>query len=128
MLLLATASRLRSRIRGGLADATAQMVMEAELAAQHVQQEWQLFWREVRLEAERLERPGGEAPEPDPSPSTASRQAPAADQQQDSEGDSQPRPEPATRKPASPAQVQESIDQLRAEVAGLNQRLEQNTL
>lgn len=104
------------------------MVTEAELAAQHVQQEWQLFWQEVQLEAERLEQPGEEAPEPDPSPSTASRQGPAADQQQDSEGESQPQPEPTTRKRTSPAQVQESIDQLRAEVAGLNQRLEQNTL
>ena len=128
MLLLATASRLRSRIRSGLADATAQVVTEAELAAQQLQQEWQLFWQEVRLEAERLERPGGESPEPDPSPSAPSPQTPATDEQPQSEGGSHGQPEPATRKRASPAQVQETIDQLRADVSGLNQRLEKSTL
>ncbi|KKZ11846.1 MAG: hypothetical protein TE42_06765 [Candidatus Synechococcus spongiarum SP3] len=128
MLLLATASRLRSRIRSGLADATAQVVTEAELAAQQLQQDWKLFWQEVYREAERLERPGGEAPAPDPSPSAPSRQASATDEQQVSEGGGHHQPEPATRKRASPAQVQETIDQLRAAVAELNQRLEQNTL
>ena len=128
MLLLATASRLRSRIRSGLADATAQVVTETQLAAQQLQQEWQLFWEEVFLEAERLEQSGDGAAEPDPSPSVPSQQQAAADGARESEGDSRHQPEPATRKRASPAQVQESIDQLRAEVAGLNQCLEKNTL
>ena len=129
MLLLATASRLRSRIRSGLADATAQVVTETELAAQQLQQEWQLFWEEVFLEAERLEKSGDGAAEPDPPPSVPSQQqAAAADGPRESEGDSRHQPEPATRKRASPAQVQESIDRLRAEVAGLNQCLEKNTL
>ena len=127
MLLLATASRLRSRIRSGLADATAQVVTEAELAGQQLQEEWQLFWEEVRLEAERLERPGDEVSKPTPSPSTPSRQATPADEPQETEGSSHPRMETAARR-ASPAQVQESIDRLRAEVAGLNQCLEQRTL
>ena len=126
MLLLATASRLRSRIRSGLADATAQVVTEAELVAQQLQGEWQLFWEEVRLEAERLEQPGGEAAEPGSSPSATSQQA-AADEPQKSEGSS-PQSEPTTQKHASPAQVQETIDQLRAEVAALNQGLEKSSL
>jgi len=128
MLLIATASRLRSRIRNGLADATAQIVTEAELAARQLQQEWQLFWEEIRLEAERLEQPSAEASGPEPSPASPARQAPAADEGQQPEDNSPPRSEPATGKRASPAQVQETIDQLRAEVAGLNQRLEQSTL
>ena len=125
MLLLATASRLQSRIRSGLADATAQVLTEAELAAEHLQQEWQLFWQEVTLEAERLERPGGKAAE-ESDPSSSRQTSPTAEQQP--EEDSQPHPESGARKQASPAQVQQSIDQLRAEVAGLNQRLEKNAL
>lgn len=80
------------------------------------------------MEAERLERPEGEAPEPDPSPSTPSRQTPATNEQQEPEGGSRPQPAPGAQKRASSAQVQETIDQLRAKVAGLNQSLEQNNL
>ena len=130
MLLLAAASRLRSRIHSGLADATAQVVTEAELAAQQLQQEWRLFWEEVRLEAERLEQPrsGASAPEPGPSPSRPDTATAEGTEQQPPEEGSGPRPEAGSRKPASSAQVQESIDRLRAEVAGINQSLEQNTL
>jgi len=130
MLLLATASRLQSRLQSGLADATAQVVTEAELAAQKLQQEWELFWEEVRLEAERLERPGdGGAPQTEepPSPPPSAAQATNGDGQGESAGKGHPT-EPTPQHRASPAEVQETIDQLRAEVAALNQRLEKRAL
>ncbi|HBP53026.1 MAG TPA: hypothetical protein DD643_01130, partial [Synechococcus sp. UBA8638] len=73
-------------------------------------------------------RASAEASGRNPPPAPPPRRAPAADERRKPEDDSPPQPEPATGKRASPAQVQETIDQLRAEVAGLNQRLEQSTL
>ena len=94
-LVQAALNRLTARLGSGLADAAAGLAVLAQDAPERFRQEWDLFREEVELEAERLER--GEAA---PSPG-----APAS--------------APMTVDP------QQQIDQLRAQVARVARRLEE---
>jgi uncharacterized protein YceH (UPF0502 family) len=98
-LLQAALNRLSARLGSGLADAAAELAVLAQDAPERLRQEWDLFREEVELEAERLER--GEAVDPDD----------GVDLQ-------------ATTPPASNGDPQQQIDALRAQVARLARRLE----
>lgn len=50
-------NRLQARLGGGLADVAASLLAAAEEAPGRFSHEWQLFWQEVELEAERLANP-----------------------------------------------------------------------
>lgn len=94
-LVQAALNRLTARLGSGLADAAAGLAVLAQDAPERFRQEWDLFREEVELEAERLER--GEAA-------------------------------PAPGAPASapmPVDPQQQIDQLRAQVARVARRLEE---
>ncbi|MFZ0408521.1 MAG: hypothetical protein WAM11_10480 [Cyanobium sp.] len=106
-LLQAAIGRLAARVGSGLADTAAGLAVLAQDAPARLQQEWQLFWEEVELEAERLER--GDATAEHTATSTTSP-APTS-------------PAPAPARPPS-ADPQEQIDALRAQVAELARRLE----
>jgi hypothetical protein len=104
-LLQAALGRLAARVGSGLADTAAGLAVLAQDAPARLQQEWQLFWEEVELEAERLER--GEA-------TTASSSSPPVSWN----------PSPGRAASTDP---QEQIDALRAQVAELARRLEPPT-
>ena len=98
-LLRATINRLVARVGEGLADAAAGMAVAVQDAPERIRQEWDLFQEEVRAEAERLHQEG------DPSESRSTQ--PPTD--------------------ASDASLQDRIDRLRAQVADLDNRLEDHT-
>ena len=100
-LFQAAIGRLAARVGSGLVDTAAGLAVLAQDAPARLQQEWQLFWEEVELEAERLER--GEA-----SAEVVSTSTP-----------------PAAATARARAEPQEQIDALRAQVAELARRLEQ---
>ena len=97
-LLQAALNRLSARLGSGLVDAAAGLAVLAQDAPERLRQEWDLFREEVELEAQRLEHgtPDGEAAE---SGSAVAQTA--------------------------PLDPQEQIDQLRAQVAQLARRLEE---
>ncbi len=105
-LFQAAVNRLTARLGSGLADAAAGLAVLAQEAPERLQQEWQMFWQEVELEAERIER--GES---EPSPGTPFTPGAA-------EGGSAPAAAPFPHDP------QEQIDALRAQVAALARRLD----
>lgn len=94
-LVQAALNRLTARLGSGLADAAAGLAVLAQDAPERFRQEWDLFREEVELEAQRLER--GEAA----SPAEASAAQPMA------------------------VDPQQQIDQLRAQVARVARRLEE---
>jgi hypothetical protein len=98
-LVQAALNRLTARLGSGLADAAAGFAVLAQDAPERLRQEWDLFREEVALEAQRLEH--GEAA----GPATAAHSG------------------PVTESP-TPSDPQEQIDQLRAQVARLARRLE----
>ena len=98
-LVQAALNRLSARLGSGLADAAAELAVLAQDAPERLRQEWTLFREEVELEAERLER--GEADDLDA----------VADLQ-------------ATPVPTGNGDPQQQIDALRAQVARLARRLE----
>lgn len=98
-LVQAALNRIGARVGSGLMDAAANLAVIAQDAPATLQRELQLFWEEVELEAQRLEH--GEAA----SPTTAAHSS------------------PGTESP-TPSDPQEQIDQLRAQVARLARRLE----
>jgi hypothetical protein len=95
-LLQAAVNRLAARVGSAMADTAAGLAVLAQDAPARLQQELTLFWQEVELEAERLERGDGE---------------PAA-------------ADTSERRSDPPGDPQEQIDQLRARVAELARRLE----
>ena len=95
-LVQAALNRLSARLGSGLADAAAGLAVLAQDAPERFRQEWDLFREEVELEADRLERGDGVASAP---------QAGSA--------------------PASSSDPQEQIDLLRAQVARVARRLEE---
>ena len=101
-LVQAAFNRMNARLGSSLADAAASLAVLAQDAPERLRQEWQLFREEVELEAERLER--GE-----PSAAEAVADEPLVDHA-------------AAPVPADP---QEQIDQLRARVAQLVRRFEE---
>lgn len=95
-LLQAAVNRLAARMGSAVADTAASLAVLAQDAPARLQQELTLFWQEVEMEAERLERGDGEAA-----------------------------PQAAAERPSdSPADPQEQIDRLRAQVAAFARRLE----
>jgi hypothetical protein len=100
----AALARLGARLGSGLLDAAAGAAVVLQDAPAQVRRELRLFWEEVELEAERLERGAGEGGDPQPHPATA---------------------EHAGDPPATPEDVQNRIDALRAQVAGFSRRLDQ---
>lgn len=95
-LLQAAVNRLAARVGSAVADTAAGLAVLAQDAPARLQQELTLFWQEVELEAERLER-----------------------------GDTDPAAAPdATAAAGHPADPQEQIDRLRAQVAAFARRLE----
>jgi hypothetical protein len=108
ILLQAALQRLSARLGSTLVDAAAQLSLLAQDTPDKVRQELELFWQEVELEADRLER-GDDA---------VVATAPAAWTQADSPFQTQAR----TQTPQDP---QAQIDALRAQVASLVRRLDQ---
>jgi len=97
-VIQAAFSRLTARLGSGLLDAAAQAAVLLQGAPERVRQEVSLFWQEVEQEAARLERgaPGPAQPwQPDGPPDMA------------------------------PANPQDQIDALRAQVAAFSRRLDQ---
>ena len=94
-LVQAALNRLSARLGSGLVDAAAGLAVLAQDAPERFRQEWDLFREEVELEAQRLER--GEP--------AGTSDAPAS--------------EPV------PADPQHQVDQLRAQVARVARRLEE---
>jgi len=105
-LLQAALNRLSARLASGLADTAATVGLLAQDAPERLRQEIQLFWQEVEQEAERLERQGQ-------APGSAAAPARGAGG-----------PSAAGPSGAAAADPQEMIDALRAQVAGLAQRLD----
>jgi hypothetical protein len=93
-VIQAAVARLSARLGSGLLDAAAQAAVALQDAPERLRQEFSLFWEEVELEAERIER--GEA---------AGSGAP---------------PSP----PQPPQDLQGQIDALRAQVAAFSRRLD----
>ena len=100
-LFQAAMNRLVARVGSALADRAAELAVLAQDAPARVQQEFSLFWQEVELEAERIER--GEAS----APASSSPAHPAAAD--------------------AGLDPQTQIDRLRAQVAELSRRLESPT-
>jgi hypothetical protein len=104
ILVQAVLQRLGVRVGSGLADALAQFSLLAQDAPDKLAQEIQLFWEEVELEADRLER--GE----DGSPTDVVTTHPSGPG--------------VVQKPTDP---QAQIDALRAQVASMVSRLDQGS-
>jgi phage I-like protein len=102
-LLQAAMQRLAARMGSAVADTAAGLAVLAQDAPARLQQELTLFWQEVELEAERLERGESTAASPDAERPSHRQGEPAADD------------------------PQEQIDRLRAQVAALARRLESPT-
>lgn len=96
-LIQAALQRLGARLGSGLMDAAASLSVLAQDAPERLREEFQLFWEEVEAEAERLER--GDGARAEATGATASAPAPLDPQGQ--------------------------IDDLRARIAALAQRLDQ---
>lgn len=110
-VIQAAVSRLGARLGSGLLDAAAQAALVLQDAPERLRHELTLFWDEVSLEAERLER-GNVV---DPAQTTAAAAAGA-----DGAG-----PAPARSAPA--LDPQDQIDALRARVAALSRRLDETS-
>jgi hypothetical protein len=109
-LLQAAFNRLSARLGHRLLDSAAQLAELAQQAPGQFQQEWSVFWEEVELEAQRLER------------------GPFAGGTQDAHGaagSAWPSAGPQDPPPSPSSDPQDLIDGLRARVAHLTQRLEQ---
>lgn len=103
-VIQAAMARLSARLGSGLIDAAAQTAVLLQDAPERLRQEITLFWQEVEMEAERLERGG-----------TAGGGAGAGS-------------ESPAGSPSSAAQdLQGQIDALRAQVAAFSRRLDQTT-
>jgi len=97
-------NRLQARLGSGVAEVAASLLAAAEAAPERATREWQLFWKEVELEAERLAQ--GQAA------AGAATAATAAAGHSGSPGS------PERRDP------QECIDSLRARVAAISHSLD----
>lgn len=109
--LQAAFNRLSARLGHRLLDSAAQLAELAQQAPGQLQQEWSVFWEEVEVEAQRLERGGPYASSTKDAPGAAGSPWPSAGPQD---------------QPPSSSDPQDLIDALRARVAHLTQRLEQD--
>ena len=94
-LAQAALQRLAARLGSSAMDAAAQLSLLAQDAPQRLQQELELFWEEVQQEAQRME------------------------QQQQGTGAA------ATAAAPAPVDLQQQLDDLRAQVASFSRRLEE---
>jgi hypothetical protein len=140
-LIQAALQRLSARIGSGLIDAAASLAVAAQEAPDKLRQELQLFWEEVEAEADRIERhetatPGEEWTNPSQGPASQGPSGGNAwqanrDQAFDPSVDlgTSPATGPATdlagHAAAAPADPQRQIDSLRALIASLARRLDQ---
>ncbi|MCT0223700.1 hypothetical protein [Synechococcus sp. CS-1328] len=119
-LFQAAVNRFTARLGSGLADAAAGLAVLAQEAPERLQQEWQLFWQEVELEAERLERSTGSTADAAGTNISTVSTSPF-------EGDGMPG-EAFARDPGFsrfPRETQAQIDALRAQVATIARRLDE---
>jgi hypothetical protein len=114
-VIQAAVSRLGARLGSGLLDAAAQAALVLQDAPERLRHELTLFWDEVSLEAERLER--GNAADP-------ARSAAAAAAGADGAG---PAPAQSAARSAPALDPQDQIDALRARVAALSRRLDETS-
>lgn len=125
-LLQAAVNRLSARLASGLADTAASVTLIAQDAPERLRQELQLFWQEVEQEAARLEREGpGTGPGAGGSSTgwNAAAGPPGAASAPGAGGRGQGGPGAASSS-GRPSDPQDMIDALRAQVAGLAQRLD----
>lgn len=116
-LFQAAVNRFTARLGSGLADAAAGLAVLAQEAPDRLQQEWQLFWQEVELEAERLERStGGTADAAGPPVSTPPF---------DGDGTADEAFARDVGFSRFPRETQAQIDALRAQVAAIARRLDE---
>lgn len=156
LLVQAVLNRLTSRLGSSVAEAAASLAVLAREAPEKLQQDWELFWEEVQLEAERLDAEHGDASQTGGGSvpagaavwsagvgsSAGSASAGSASVGSDSAGSASapsgpdasvwgaaaPASSPAAAQPGSPpASPQEQIDQLRALVSGIARRLEERS-
>ena len=127
LLVQAVLNRLTSRVGSGLADAAATLAVLAREAPEKLQSDWDLFWEEVQLEAERLD--AGEVGAGSAAAGAASGAASGAAAGPDAvSADGDGATGDAWAGSAAPPQSpQEQIDELRALVAGIARRLEGST-
>lgn len=111
-LMQAALARLGARLGSGLLDAAANAAVALQDAPELWRRELRLFWQEVEQEAERLERG---SPGHDPSQNSGSHP----------DTSTPGGPETGTDAHVSPAELQDRIDALRAQVAGFSRRLDQ---
>ena len=104
-VMQAAVSRLGARLGGGLLDAAAHVAVVLQDAPERLRHELELFWQEVELGAERLERGDGEMAAAGPAAAAGAA---------------------AVASRPMPADPQEQIDALRARVAAFSRRLDQN--
>jgi hypothetical protein len=127
LLVQAVLNRLTSRVGSGLADAAATLAVLAREAPEKLQSDWDLFWEEVQLEAERLD--AGEVGAGSAAAGAASGAASGAAAGPDAvsaNGDGTTG-DAWAGSAAPPQSPQEQIDELRALVAGIARRLEGST-
>ncbi len=104
-LIQAALQRLGARLGSSLIDAAATLSVLAQDAPDRLREEFQLFWQEVEAEAQRIEHGDSQAAAAGgaPAPAAAAQAAPGP----------------------APADPQHRIDALRARIATLAQRLDQ---
>jgi uncharacterized protein YceH (UPF0502 family) len=104
-LIQAALQRLGARLGSSLIDAAATLSVLAQDAPDRLREEFQLFWQEVEAEAQRIEHGDAQAAAAGgaPAPAAAAQAAPGP----------------------APADPQHRIDALRARIATLAQRLDQ---
>ncbi|MEB3235570.1 MAG: hypothetical protein VKM98_09090 [Cyanobacteriota bacterium] len=112
--LQALLNRLQARFGSGVADVAASLLAAAEAAPARASREWQLFWQEVELEAERLA--GGDSENPQAATGTSVDSVRTDSVRTDSFRTTAPSP--------SSSDPQTLIDGLRAKVATLSHRLD----
>jgi hypothetical protein len=151
LLVQAVLNRLTSRLGSSVAEAAASLAVLAREAPEKLQQDWELFWEEVQLEAERLDAEigdgaqtgGGSVPagaavwsagvgSSAGSASVGSDSAGSASAPSGPDasvwGAAAPASSPAAAQSGSlPASPQEQIDQLRALVSSIARRLEERS-
>lgn len=146
LLVQAVLNRLTSRLGSSVAEAAASLAVLAREAPEKLQQDWELFWEEVQLEAERLDAEHGDASQTGggsvpagaavwsagvgSSAGSASAGSASSPSGPDASvwGAAAPASSPAAAQSGSPpASPQEQIDQLRALVSGIARRLEERS-
>jgi len=103
-LIQAALQRLGARLGSGLLDAAATLSVLAQDAPERLREEFKLFWEEVEAEAQRIERGEAQAPGGADAPGGATG---------------------AWASGAGSQDPQHQIDHLRARIAALAQRLDQ---